>query len=281
MRNLILFLKKINALLLFLVLEGISLYFFFSKDTYMLSRCMLISKNLTVATDRLTSSFESYMSLNRQNEELADFNAKIIAENLKLKTLLTDSEVSVNETELPVVCAAKVLKNELNYNNNFLVLNKGEKHGVREGMSVLDEHGIVGFVSNTSSSFSIAVSIFNTDEFLTSVKLAGTNCVGSLSWDGKKTGMLQMTEIPSNTDVHVGDTVLTSSYSNIFLENMPVGRVTDCRITDGMYYCADVEVFADMSKLDYVFLIDVKGRHERDSLESVSGLTKDFDSRLR
>lgn len=269
MKNLLLFLKKIRVVLIFIILEGISLYIFFSKDTYMLSRYMLVSKEITLVSDKITNYFSSYISLNDKNDELADYNARLIAENLRLKELIGDSLSIQNISGLPVVCAAKVLKNELRYDNNFIVINKGEEQGIKPGMSVINDQGIVGYVSNTSSSFSIIVSIFNKRDFISSAKLAGTSYTGSLYWNGQNTTMLQMTEMPSHIDINIGDTILTTSYSNIFFENMPVGRISDFKISEGAYYSADVEVFANIQNLNYVYVLELKDKYERDSLESV------------
>jgi len=272
MKELLLFLKKISVVVLFLVLEGICLYFFFTKDTYMLSRYVLVSKEITVPFDRFVGMFSSYVALVEKNSALADCNARLISENMELKRLLADSVKAESKLGLPVVCAAKVLKNEYRYENNFITIDKGELDGVSCGMSVIDESGVVGFVSNTSSSFSVVVSVFNKDGFLTSAKLAGTSNTGSLFWDGKTAGILQLSEMPSHIDINVGDTVLTTSYSNIFPENIPVGRIKDFKISEGTFYSAEVETFTDVHDLNYVYVLEVKNKYERDSLESAAKL---------
>jgi len=68
--------------------------------------------------------------------------------------------------------------------------------------------------------------------------------------------------------VTVGDTVVTSGYSNIFPENLPVGVVSNVSTPTGTNsHEINVQLFADISRLNYVQLIDNIDRTQIDSLK--------------
>ena len=48
---------------------------------------------------------------------------------------------------------------------------------------------------------------------------------GSLVWDGKAPGEALLEELPKHTKFHKGDTIVTSGYSAVFPEGIPVGVV--------------------------------------------------------
>jgi rod shape-determining protein MreC len=75
-------------------------------------------------------------------------------------------------------------------------------------------------------------------------------------------------EIPIHVDVAVGDTVSTSQYSNIFPENIYIGKVKSIQKTEGSStYQIKIKLGTDYQRLSFVDVIGDKIQAERDSLE--------------
>jgi rod shape-determining protein MreC len=65
-----------------------------------------------------------------------------------------------------------------------------------------------------------------------------------------------------------GDTVYTSGFSSIFPAGIPVGRIERLEDSaDGQAYRALVELFADFSSIDNVFIVGNEYREEQEKLE--------------
>ena len=60
-----------------------------------------------------------------------------------------------------------------------------------------------------------------------SCKIKGQDIVGSLVWDGRDPSEALLEELPRHAVYAPGDTVVTSGYSSVFPEGVPVGIVMD------------------------------------------------------
>ena len=134
-------------------------------------------------------------------------------------------------------------------------------------MGVINSLGIVGIVDNTSPKYATVVSILNIKSQI-NAKLKKSNHFGSLSWDGKSTGFVQLTDVPRLAAIKKGDTIVTGGQSVIFPENINIGTIDRIRIDDQThYYTLDVKLFNDMTNLGHVYIIKSKDREEIINLE--------------
>jgi rod shape-determining protein MreC len=99
-------------------------------------------------------------------------------------------------------------------------------------------------------------------------KIKKTNHFGSLVWNGKSTGFVQLIDVPRLASVHKGDTIVTGGQSVIFPENIGVGTIDKIYIDNlTNYYTLDVKLFNDMTNLGHVYIIKSKDRDEIINLE--------------
>ncbi len=91
-------------------------------------------------------------------------------------------------------------------------------------MGVINSLGIVGVIDNTSPRYSTVVSILNMKSQI-NAKLKKSNHFGSLTWDGKSTGFVQLKDVPRLASVKKGDTIVTGGQSVIFPEGINIGTV--------------------------------------------------------
>ncbi|GAA4064247.1 rod shape-determining protein MreC [Flavobacterium cheonanense] len=238
------------------------------SHSYHKSKVISSANFFTGGVYEMTSNVEGYFNLKVQNEELAKENARLkgllfnIKDSTKVPNL--DSIKGVNKTDIII---SKVIKNSYSNQVNFLTLNSGSNQGVKPEMGVINSLGIVGVVENTSANYSTVLSILNTESPL-NAKVKKSNHIGSLTWNGKNTGFVQLTDVPRLATVRKGDTIVTGAQSTIFPENIGIGTIEKIYIdNETNLYMIDVRLFNDMTSLGHVYIIRNKDREEIINLE--------------
>lgn len=262
------FIFKNSYRMLFLLLMIIAVSLTIQSHSYHKSKVISSANFFTGGVYEMTSNVEGYFNLKVQNEELAKENARLkgllfnIKDSTKVPNL--DSIKGVKKTDIII---SKVIKNSYSNQVNFLTLNSGSKEGVKPEMGVINSLGIVGVVENTSANYSTVLSILNTESPL-NAKVKKSNHIGSLTWNGKNTGFVQLTDVPRLATVRKGDTIVTGAQSTIFPENIGIGTIEKIYIdNETNLYMIDVRLFNDMTSLGHVYIIRNKDRDEIINLE--------------
>jgi rod shape-determining protein MreC len=134
-------------------------------------------------------------------------------------------------------------------------------------MGVINNAGIIGIVDKTSQNYATIVSILNVKSQI-NAKIKKTNHFGSLVWNGKSTGFVQLIDVPRLASVRKGDTIVTGGQSVIFPENIGIGTIDKIYIDNQTnYYTLNVKLFNDMTNLGPVYIIKSKDRDEIINLE--------------
>jgi rod shape-determining protein MreC len=269
MQQIINFIIKNSNRLLFLLLLVISLGLVIQSHSYHRSKVVNSANFLSGSVYERTSKVRTYFSLKEQNEKLARENVILrkILYNKKdsVVALPKDSLKGYNKIE---VVNSKVINNSYNVPENYLTINSGSIHGIKADMGVVNSQGIVGIIEKTSSRFSTVLSVLNIKSQI-NAKIKKSNHFGSLIWNAKNAGYVQLIDIPRLASVKKGDTIVTGGRSTIFPENIPVGIIdkifTD---TETNYYTLNVRLFADMTNLSHVYIIINKESEEIKKLEA-------------
>ena len=262
------FIFKNSNRLLFLLLLGISLFLTIQSHSYHRSKVISSANFLSGGVYERINSVNEYFNLRTRNEMLAQENAKLRSLLFDIKDTASipklDSIKGLHPTDIIV---SKVIHNSFNAHENYLTLNSGSLHGVKSDMGVINSLGIVGIIDNTSANYSTVVSILNIKSQI-NAKLKKSNHFGSLGWNGKSTGFVQLTDIPRLAAISKGDTIVTGGQSVIFPENINIGTVDRIYIDNQTnYYTLDVKLFNDMTNLGHVYIIKSKNREEIINLE--------------
>lgn len=255
--------------ILFLLLLGLSLALTIQSHAFHKSRVITSANFLTGNVYEKISDVNEYLNLRTQNEQLALENARLkslvfnIEDTLKIPNL--DSIKGVNPSDIIVT---KVIHNSYNVHENFITLNAGEKQGIKADMGVINSQGIIGIIDDTSPRYSTVISILNIKSRI-NAKIKKSNHFGSLSWDGKSTGFVQLTDVPRLASVRKGDTIVTGGQSVIFPENINIGTIDKVYIDKKTnYYTLKIRLFNDMTNLGHVYVIKSKDREELINLEN-------------
>ena len=156
--------------------------------------------------------------------KLAD-HSELEAENERLKGLL---EFRENNPEYTMIAADIVSKNPGNWFDVFTI-NLGSDNGIKENMPVVTADGLVGRVSGVGPTWAKVTAIIDGSTGISSI-IERTRDVGSVRG---RTGndpletLLDMDYLPINTDVEIGDRVLTSGVDDIYPKGLIIGEVTE------------------------------------------------------
>jgi rod shape-determining protein MreC len=269
MRSLLNFLARYNNLIIFLVLEGITLFLLTTGNNYQNSRIVNSLRGLTRSIEVRINNTRNYLSLREINENLA-------AENITLRNSIehlarkesphffsvSDSVFSQQYVHTP----AEVINNSTNRQKNFFTINKGANQGIRLNMAVTSGNAVAGVITGCSENYSVAMSLLNLD-FKLSARIKSNGYFGSLNWDGRDYRYAILNEIPQHVIVTVGDTIESTGYSAIFPEGVIVGTVSNYEKVGGDFYKITVLLLTDFKKLHYVDIIGNLKKTEQLELE--------------
>ncbi len=265
------FIFKNSNRLLFLLLLCISFLLTIQSHSYHKSRIISSANFLSGGVYERINNINEYLDLKTQNEALAIENARLrsIVFNTKdsIKITKFDNLKGVKPEDIAV---SKVIHNSYNVHENYLTLNSGSLQGIKPDMGVINSLGIIGIVDKTSPNYSTVISILNVKSQI-NAKLKKSNHFGSLTWNGKNTGYVQLIDIPRLASARKGDTIVTGGESVIFPENINIGTIDKIEIDDQThYYTINVKLFNDMTNLGHVYIIKNKDRDELINLEKTN-----------
>ena len=262
------FIFKNSNRILFLLLISISLALTIQSHSFHRSKIISSANFLSGGVYEKVNNLNEYLNLKTQNEELAIENAKLKSLLFNAKDTTTAKRLdSLKGVKLEDIIVSKVIHNSYNVYENYLTLNSGERDGVKPDMGVINDKGIVGIIENTSPKYATVISILNKRTQI-NAKIKKSDHFGSLNWNGKSTGFVQLTDLPRLALIKIGDTIVTGGQSVIFPENINIGTIAKIyRDTQTNFYTLDVKLFNDMTNLGHVYIIKSKDRDEVLNLE--------------
>ncbi len=224
------------------------------------------------------------------NEKISSNIPKQKAVNLFLSSSESNKEIGIDPEKKTKslkqdtfknfeLISAKVVYNSIIKLNNYIILDKGSKDGIKPYMAIVSHKGIVGKVKYVSKNFCSVISVLNT-HMRTSIQLVNVlpvsesiseremlktptfidnrsrNVFATLSWDGKNYKKAILLYVPQHVNIKKGQHVVTSGYNAIFPPNILVGKVSSfTKKHNKMFYNAYIDLENDFSSLGNVFVI--------------------------
>ncbi|MSQ79498.1 MAG: rod shape-determining protein MreC [Flavobacteriaceae bacterium] len=270
MRNLLIFLQRYYIFILFITLESIGFSMLVSHNNIQQATMVNASNALVGKFYESVSGLTDYFKLGQVNDQLQQENAMYrmgqlssFYDNGAVKIVRVDSNLGQQFTYM----AAKVLNNSVTMRNNYLTLNRGSIHGVKKQMGVVSPSGLVGVVMNVSPHYCTVLSMLNKNSHI-SAKIIENNYFGSLEWNGDDPRNATLKDINKHVEVKLGQTVVTSSYSTVFPEGIPIGKIQKVGFDPGgNFYELKVKLSTDFSSLSSVYIITNLMKDEIDLLE--------------
>ena len=154
----------------------------------------------------------------------------------------------------------------MNRPNNYILINKGEADGIKKDMGVISSSGIVGIVSDVSQHYASVMSLLHSYTTI-SVRFKDSEQLANLRWETSNYRYGMVDDIPTHLKLQKGDTIVTSSYSYIFPENLMAGTVMELIPSpNGTLNKAKIRFATDFSSLKNVYVIHHTNKAEIDSL---------------
>ena len=257
MHKLIYFIKKIYVPFTFLFIEIFAVYLYATSSPYSHSRLLSINHYLTGWSSTLFVKVVNYFSLEQSNIVLTERIAELESHLDSYKQLHPEPITAEVDLAENLYVAGRIVSNSINKSQNFIVINKGIDDNVRIGMSVLSPEGYaVGYITNCSAKFSIAMSILSTS-LRVSARLAADRSMGLAYWEGGDARVFNLTDVSKYAQIEVGDNVEVIDFSEYFPSGTIIGTVESFELNDEqtMYNCK-LRLAADLSRIDNVILVD-------------------------
>lgn len=225
---------------------------------------MPIQNGMTFLKNKMAgnnSFFEDISKLQSENEELKKKNSQleqtlrefeiIKSENETLKEYVNLKDKYKEYTTVP----AYVINRDISNYSNTVIINIGEKDGVKENMTVIADEGLVGHVISTTDHTAKVQTIIDTATAVTStISTTRDSIIVQGTLDDKT--VLKATYIPTEASILQGDSVETSGIGGIYPKGIHIGTIKEIfntkNITDRY---ATVSTAVDFSKLETVLVI--------------------------
>ncbi len=247
----------------------LSLVFLALNDTPQVKRIRTFATVLFGTAQQSARFITDYTNLREENALLRRINVELSDEATQLREARLEnyrlrSLLGLKKRMPYRLVAGKVIGKTLQFQRNTLTLNVGRSDGIEPLMPVISDGGLVGIVTDVTDGHAVVNILLNID-FRVSAKVQRSRVDGIIAWTGRT---LQLRNISKTMDVHEGDVLLTSSYSNIFPEDIRIGVVSRASDQPGsLFKEVLVTPGVDFTRLEEVFVVDHAPSQERHTVE--------------
>jgi len=250
-----------------------------NNQGYQKSIFLSSSNSITAQMYEVSNTVIEFFKLKKANENLSEentaFKNQIIKLQNELATLTKDSLKDSIHFRIPPemeyqFISAKVINSSTNKLQNYITLNKGLKDGIKVDMGVISDEGVVGIIKTVSNRFSVVIPILN-PKIQINCKFDKNNYTGTLVWLGDDYRYANLSDIARHVTFSLGDSLVTSGFTNTFPAGIPVGTIEDFNIKESEpYYTIIVKLVVNFRTLSHVKVIDYLNYKEQRTLEKVS-----------
>lgn len=266
MRNVFLFIRRYFTFFAFLGLQVAALWFLFNFNRFHRAKGLGWANELTGMINSRYKSVDDFFHLRAENERVHRLNDSLL--NL-LSRNFTKADTSAMEVRDSIPFdtlgsyrtylwrPAKVTYATVTAQKNYIQINKGSRHGVKDNNSVINSDGsIVGVVLNVSPNYATARSLLHVDSRISVALKKGGN-IGTVIWDGKDPRFLLMEKVPKSDSILVGDTILTSNLTSVFPAGYMVGTVAEIiKDKSSNFLTLKVKTAANFFNLEQVHVVE-------------------------
>ena len=196
--------------------------------------------------------------------DTAEENHALIEENRTLRAVLTQSDevrlenqrlrllLDFKETQEIETLPARVIAEDASSWFRTVMIDKGQEHGVREGMPVVVAEGVVGRVVRSSPRFSRVLLVTDASSAVASL-LQHNRARGVCRGQGEQ---LVFDFVLRQEEVKVGDRVVTSGMGGVFPKGLVIGNVGRVERQEfGLFQAIEVVPAVDFSHLEEVLVM--------------------------
>ncbi len=182
---------------------------------------------------------------------LASRMAGLAAENARLRALLGSSSQLESDALI-----AEVLSLEQRSARHRLILDKGERDGVRVGQAVIDSTGLLGQVTEVMPGLSKVMLVTDPSHAVPMLnERTGQQVIAEGTGDRQQ---LSVRFISVSADIRLGDSLVTSGLGRRFPRGYPVGQISNIEMIPGeSFQSVDMSISSKPHAIDHVLLLSL------------------------
>ena len=182
---------------------------------------------------------------------LASRMAGLVAENARLRALLGSSSQIESDALI-----AEVLSLEQRSDRHRLILDKGERDGVRVGQAVIDSTGLLGQVTEVMPGLSKVMLVTDPSHAVPMLnERTGQQVIAEGTGDRQQ---LSVRFISVSADIRLGDSLVTSGLGRRFPRGYPVGQISNIQMIPGeSFQSVDMSISSKPHAIDHVLLLSL------------------------
>lgn len=161
---------------------------------------------------------------------------------------------------------ASILGREATNYRTLLTLSKGTLHGIDVNMPIITEMGLIGHITEVGATWSKAVVITETASAVGGyIERSGALGVVEGTYELRTDGLCRMVYIEADSDIRIGDKVITSGIGGIYPRGLLIGRVSAVEVDENSRtLTATIEPAAELDSVSKVMIVTEYGVVEED-----------------
>ncbi|HSF81485.1 MAG TPA: rod shape-determining protein MreC [Anaerolineales bacterium] len=211
------------------------------------------------AVQELVNAPQDTTRLRQENVQLRVENSQLQAQIIELQQQLAETNVLSALVDFARANpenryqAAAVIARDPSPFLHYIIINRGSDSGLRRGMPVVTQQGLIGRVDAVTAG-AARVMLINDPGSTVNVRLEPSGAEAVLR--GQITGDLSLEMIPQDANVQPGDLVLTSGLGGGYPQNILIGQITGIRSREqDIFKSASIQTVVDFGQIDIVLVI--------------------------
>lgn len=208
--------------------------------------------------------FTDINALKTENEELKKKNSELEQDLRKLETIKNENQSLKEYMKLTEKYAdyktvpADVINRDISNYSKTIVINVGTKQDVQEGMTVIGDEGLVGYIVSVTDNTAKVQTIVDTASSVSSLMSTTRDpivCKGTL----ENNYTLKAMYIPTEAQIIQGDSIETSGIGGIYKKGIHIGTVEQIVNTNNSIdRYAIIKTAVNFEKLETVLVVTNK-----------------------
>ena len=224
---------------------------FITVQGWLSSRYLALQEFLTVPRD--------VALLRQRNSELESQVSQLQTQVIQLQQQLREAQILYALLDFARArpeneyVASAVIGRDPNPFIQYIIIDKGSDDGIRHGMPVITEQGLVGRIDAVTAGASRVQLIVDANSAV-NVRIQSTQTNALLA--GSLTGDINLQEVPQDVVIQTGELVLTSGLGGDYPADVLIGQVITVRKSDtDLFQTASVQPAVDFSALRAVLVV--------------------------
>jgi rod shape-determining protein MreC len=207
-----------------------------------------------------------FLTVPRDVASLRQRNAELETEISRLQTQVIELQQQMNEAQVVYALldfarsnpenqyiATSVIGRDPSPFLHYVIINHGSDFGIKHGMPVVTQNGLVGTVDAVTAGAS-RVQLINDPASTINVQLERINAEATVS--GSVTGNITLSLLPQDIPLKTGDIILTSGLGGKYPANIVIGQVTGVlNQANDLFQEASIQSSVDFNNLGVVLII--------------------------